>query len=98
MVTRSRLRESEPTDDPTSAATGQATPQPAGFPWPELRKAWRAVGKHLPEMREDLSCYAAVQVDRVRLAIAQAVTKLAFGILLMIAAGAVFATAASLLI
>jgi len=98
MVTRDRLREVEPADDPTPTGTGSPPRQSPGFPWPELQKAWQAFGKHVPEMREDLSCYASVQVDRVRLAVAGAVTKLAFAILAMIAAAAVFATATSLLI
>jgi hypothetical protein len=63
-----------------------------------MKQGLGAVGKRLPEMGEDLSCYAAVQTDRARLAVSRLVTRLVASILQIIAVAAVLATAASLLI
>jgi len=99
MVTRNRFSESDTADGPEEGAGGSKRPKSsAGDAWAAMRKAWSSVGKRIPEMRDDLSCYAAVQVDRARLAVSQVVTRIVFGVLLMIAAGAVVAIAAYLLI
>ena len=98
MVVRTRFPESEKTHAASARPERAKTRTWPDGPWAALKRAWRAVGTRIPEMRDDLSCYAAVQADRVRLAASQIVTRVVFGLLLVIAAAVVFANAVSLVI
>lgn len=99
MVTRTPFPGSAKTDGRSAHANGsKPRERPTDELWVALKRAWRAVGKRVPEMRDDLSCLAAVQADRARLAVRQIVTRMMSTILLVIAMAAVFATAASLVI
>src|SRR5689334_17888549 len=98
MVTRTRFRGADNANGPSARnGAGSRTP-PADAPWAALQKAWRAFGKRVPELRDDLSCYAAAQVDRARLSVSQAVSRVLSGILLVIAVAAIFTIAAALTI
>lgn len=70
----------------------------AGASWAEWQRAWRALGKRLPEMRADLSCYAAAQTDRVRLLANQLLTRVVTNVLLAVAVAALFISAAWMVI
>ena len=100
MVVRNRFPKTARAADGASAPDrAQARSKARGDdPWTALKKAWRALGKRLPELKEDLSCYAAVQVDRVRLSASRVLIGAAYGILAVIAAAAVLFTAVSFLI
>lgn len=80
------------------AADSNGPERLADSPIAAMKQAWSAVGKHLPEMREDLLCQASVQVDRVRLAASQALTGVASSLLQFLAVAVVLATAMSLLL
>jgi hypothetical protein len=69
-----------------------------GSHWDSMHRALGALGTRLPEMREDLSCYAAVQADRARLAASHVGTRAVSSILQVVAVAAIFATSASLLL
>jgi hypothetical protein len=96
MVARTRFTKA---DTPDPAAGGS---QPRGkhdeLSWAAVMQALGAVGKRLPEMREDLSCYVAVQADRARLAVSQTTSRVMSSILQVVAFAVIFATAAWLLI
>ncbi len=99
MVTRRRFAQSDMANGPPGRPEVSKPHGPStDSRWGELKQAWRAIGERVPELGADVSRYAAVQADRARLAISQVVTRAVTGILLMIAFGAFFATAASLLI
>lgn len=66
---------------------------PADDPWTALKKAWRSVGTRLPELQKDARCYAAVQIDRVKLAATKTATAVALGIFGLFAGVALFAIA-----
>jgi hypothetical protein len=96
MVTRNRFEGSDRAAGARARARGGKSGRPpSDLPWAALKKAWRAFGIRLPEMRDDLSCYVSVQTDRVRLAGAQFVTRVASGLLLVLGVAAVFAIAVS---
>ena len=99
MVTRSRSEDSATRTARSSDGSRDAQPtEQTEAPWASLKKAWGALGKHVPGLGDDVACYAAVQVDRVRLAVSQIVSRAVSRILLVISFAAVFATATSLLI
>lgn len=62
-------------------------------PWTALKKAWQSVGSRLPELGKDARCYAAVQIDRAKLAATKAGTAVALGIFGLFAGVALFAIA-----
>ena len=71
--------------------------QPSAEPaWTGLRRAWRAIGGRIPELRDDAASYVALHADRARLAASQVVTRAVVGVLALIAAAALLATAAAL--
>jgi hypothetical protein len=99
MVTRDRFAAAARPRAATASAKRAAAPdRPSVAPWTKLQKAWRAIGKRVPELRDDLTCLATVQVDRARLAGSQIATALASRILVAVAFVAVFIVAASTMI
>lgn len=88
------------TDNTQEPSPGGSQPrgQHDDLTWAAVKRALGAVGKRLPEMREDLACYAAVQADRARLALSHTTSRVISGILQIVAVATIFATAISLLI
>lgn len=99
MVKRTWFPGSGEANGPGGQTTGnRRRRRQADLHWAAMQRALGAFGKRLPELREDLSCYAAVQADRARLAASNVTSSLVSGILQIVAIAAIFATAASLLI
>jgi hypothetical protein len=93
MVTRSDF---SPADRFARGDAARRRPRADDTLWTALTKAWRNVQRRLPELREDAKCYAQVQRDRVRLAATNVAVNAVRGVLLLLVAGAVFVTAATL--
>lgn len=66
--------------------------------WQALQRAWTAVGRRVPQMRDSLSTLAAVQVDRIRARIANATGRLMFGSAAVLTLAAVTTVAATLVL
>lgn len=99
MVRRVRLPDSVKANGPTAEGNGKKPRgRPADEAWVALKKAWRSAGKRVPEMSDDLRCYAAVQADRARLAVSQVGTRVVSGMLRVIALAVVLATGTWLVI
>lgn len=84
------------------AAARRGTGQRAGAPKPQdrelpLLRAWRALGRRLPGLREDLACQAMVQADLLRMAGSRWLLRLAGAGLLAIVVATTFAITAGLL-
>ncbi len=74
----------------------------AGAPKPEapelpLLRAWRALGRRLPGLREDLACQAMVQADLLRMAGSRWLLRLAGAGLLAVVVATTFAITSVLL-
>lgn len=93
MVTRSHI---PPADRFARADAARRRQRADDGLWTALTKAWRNVQRRLPELREDAKVYAAVQRDRVSLAATNVAVSAARGVLLLLVAGALFVTAATL--
>lgn len=63
-----------------------------------FEQAWRSAGRRLPELRNELSWYAAVQADRARLAVGGVVRRIVLGVLLGLVGAAWFGIAAARLL
>jgi hypothetical protein len=98
MVTRNRFPRPDQERRARPAPPNGATNSKPAESWAALRTAFGAFGRRLPEIRDDLSCYASVQADRARLAMSQAGSRVAASILQLVVVGAVCATAATLVI
>jgi membrane protein implicated in regulation of membrane protease activity len=88
MVSRTRI--------PDDKANGKSRRRPADQTWVALKQVWRAFARRVPELQADLSCHAAAQFDRARLALSHTATRAVSAILLLICVAALFATAAVL--
>jgi hypothetical protein len=99
MVAKSRSRAFDHARRPTTRSRNGNSRRPSSnASWAPLQKAWRALGTRLPELRSDLSCLAAVQVDRARLAFTRVVAGVVRSFFVTIAIAGILATAASLLV
>ena len=78
------------------AGSGPGAPQPAAAEVP-LQTAWRALGRHLPGLRDDLICQGMVQADLLRMAGARWLLRIAGAGLLAVVVATIFAIAAFLL-
>lgn len=91
-------RESPPPPAATRpAASARRRERRAQAAWQKVQLAWRSAGRHVPALRGDLAWYAGIQLDRVRAHGARLRTRLAFGLLALVAIAIVFAIAAWLL-
>lgn len=98
MVTKTRFASADKPPGAKPEANGKHDRRSADGAWSAMQRALGALGRRLPEMRQDLSCYTAVQVDRARLAAANLVTSVAARVLQLLAAAAVSIVAVYLLI
>lgn len=64
--------------------------------WQSLQRAWSSIGRRVPRMRDDLSCYASVQVDRIRMRVAHTIGHLTVGAVLVLTLAAITTVAATL--
>jgi hypothetical protein len=97
MVTKTRFASADKAAGPQPDANGKHARRSTDGAWSAMQHALGALGRRLPEMRQDLSCYTAVQVDRLRLAGANLVTSVATRVLQLLAAAAVLTVAVYLL-
>ncbi len=83
-----------------AARTAEARPRrdTRGDAKSSIRLIWRAFGRRLPELRDDLNCYVGAQTDRVRLAGSQWATRVATAVVHTVVGLTVLATGAVLVI
>ncbi|MEQ1634553.1 MAG: hypothetical protein ABL997_19385 [Planctomycetota bacterium] len=91
---------------PSSATNGASTQRPrrsredrrAEAIFTKVKSALASARARLPDLRADMSCYAEVQRDRVKLMLAQAMLRLALAFLLLISLSVVVANSVSVLL
>lgn len=99
MVSRARVETAKNANGHAASTPGAGQrPRPAEPPLAAFRLAWRSIGRRLPQMRKDVSCYAAAHADRARLSVARMLRQLASQVLLVIAVASTFAAALWLLL
>ena len=76
-----KAKNREPFSDPHGRANGHRAPRPD--PWLAVTQVWGSVRKRWPEFERHLKTYGTAQLDRSRLYVRRAVTK----VLLAVAAG-----------
>jgi len=94
MVSRARVSAAKNSNGHTAKPPGDGQrPRAAEPPLAAFRQAWRSIGRRLPQMKKDVSCYAAAHADRARLSMSRMVRRLAWHALLIIAVASTFAMA-----
>lgn len=82
----------------SSSASGDAGEQSHGDTWRGLQAAWHRIQRGIPELKDDLTCYATAQADRARFAVSRALTSVVRAIAIGVVAIAVVVAAAVLTI
>jgi hypothetical protein len=83
---------------PPLSAGGERRRQRASARWQKVQSAWRSASRRVPAIRADLTWYAGIQMDRARLRLTRLSTRIALGLLALLAVATVFAIAAWLLV